>query len=201
MHSLGIKAGWYGNNCRCRETSNEGWGPSAAKHYAGDVNATVLYGFDGIKFDNCGLFKNTAEYAQLFNHTGKAVMIEQCHWGQGPGFKGSSCNDYNFFRSSKDIEPNYQSVLTNVHSVVQWQPWSAPPGSSRLATGPGCWAYPDMLMVGNLNDFTTERTHFGLWCIVSSPLVLSFDVANETTVNRVWPVENPLSNQESARGH
>ena len=132
------------------------------------------------------LFKNTGEYAQLFNKTGKAVMIEQCHWGQGPGFKGSSCDDYNFFRSSKDIEASYQSILDNAHSVIQWQPWSA--GAAGLVTGPGCWAYPDMLMVGNLDDFTTERTHFGLWCIVSSPLVLSFDVANETTLDRVWPI-------------
>ena len=59
-------------------------------------------------------------------------------------------------------------------------------------TGPTCWAYPDMLMVGvqgqtpdelhvgygPWQDFvqptvTEQRTHFGLWCVLSSPLTLS----------------------------
>jgi len=31
------------------------------------------------------------------------------------------------------------------------------------------------------------RSHFGAWCIVSSPLILSFDLANVTTLDMVWP--------------
>eukprot|EP00966_Prymnesium_polylepis_P041022 951943-Prymnesium_polylepis.2 len=33
-----------------------------------------------------------------------------------------------------------------------------------------------------------ERTHFANWAVVSSPLVLSFDVANDTEVERLWSI-------------
>ena len=59
IHAVGLRAGWYGNNCRCRETSELGpWGPQSIGHYQGDVNATLALGFDGIKLDNCGMFKD-----------------------------------------------------------------------------------------------------------------------------------------------
>ena len=33
-----------------------------------------------------------------------------------------------------------------------------------------------------------ERSHFGLWVVVSSPLTLSFDLGNDSVVDRLWPV-------------
>ena len=38
------------------------------------------------------------------------------------------------------------------------------------------------------------RSHFFAWCIVSSPLVLGFDLTNETTLEAVWGV---VSNSEA----
>lgn len=32
------------------------------------------------------------------------------------------------------------------------------------------------------------RTHFGAWCIVSSPLTLSHDINNKDAMDRVWPI-------------
>ena len=71
-------------------------------------------------------------------------------------------------------------------------------------TGPTCWAYADMLMIGvgytcagdtcasapivPLPTLSEQRTHFGLWCVLSSPLTLSMDFANRTRVDAVWPV-------------
>lgn len=80
-----------------------------------------------------------------------------------------------------------------------------PPGRS----GPTCWAYPDMLMIGVQGQtpgegktgrlgpwaggfvqptITEQRTHFGLWCALSSPLTLSVDFANKTAIDSVWEV-------------
>ena len=40
--------------------------------------------------------------------------------------------------------------------------------------------------------FAEQRSHFGGWLIVSSPLVLSLDPANDTAMDLVWPfVGNP----------
>lgn len=32
------------------------------------------------------------------------------------------------------------------------------------------------------------RSHFGAWCIVSSPLTLSLDVRNDTVMDAYWPI-------------
>ena len=59
----------------------------------------------------------------------------------------------------------------------------------RVLSCPGCWAYPDMLEVGNMNgSFFETRAHFGAWCITSSPLILSFDLTNEAIVRNVWSI-------------
>jgi hypothetical protein len=47
-----------------------------------------------------------------------------------------------------------------------------------------------VLQVGNLHGALAaveSRTHFGAWCIVSSPLTLGMDLSNETTMASVWP--------------
>jgi hypothetical protein len=33
-----------------------------------------------------------------------------------------------------------------------------------------------------------ERSHFGLWCMMSSPLVLGFNMSNKAQMDRVWPI-------------
>jgi hypothetical protein len=60
---------------------------------------------------------------------------------------------------------------------------------------PGCWAYPDMLEVGvtgqngksegGLTSYE-QRSHFGLWCVISSPLTLSFDLGDPATMDKAW---------------
>lgn len=52
-HSLGLKVGWYGNNCICKEhyLKNE---TEIQNHYVGDAQAHIDYGFDSTKLDNCG---------------------------------------------------------------------------------------------------------------------------------------------------
>ena len=39
-----------------------------------------------------------------------------------------------------------------------------------------------------VQDVNAERSHWGLWCIVSSPLVLGFDMNISATMDRVWPI-------------
>merc|ERR1712139_379067 len=37
-------------------------------------------------------------------------------------------------------------------------------------------------------SFEEEQTLFATWAIISSPLVLSFDITNDTEVERLWPI-------------
>ena len=189
-HSLNLTAGWYGNNCICSDHC------STDECYQGDVDATLDYGFDSIKLDGCGAQRDLDKYAALFNATGKAILIENCHWG-GTVPNATWC-PWNYFRSSGDVRASYSSVVSNLQTTIQW----AKSGLSQ----PGCYAYPDMLEVGcqhgpggnNDPGLTDDETasHFGGWCIVSSPLILSHDLNNATIMDKVWPI---ITNTDALR--
>lgn len=130
--------------------------------------------------DDCGAESDLGLWARLINSSGsQPVMIENCHWGKT--LPNSTWCPFNFFRSSGDIGVSYASAIKNM--LAQLRPNRAGVSSQSLSR-PGCWAYPDNMVVGSthwhadvLND-TEAHTHFGLWCITSSPLVLSLDVRN-----------------------
>ena len=56
--------------------------------------------------------------------------------------------------------------------------------------------YPDMLEVaannpvfnGAMLTHSEARAHFAAWCVLSSPLVLGFDLRNETAVAWAWDI-------------
>eukprot|EP00456_Euglypha_rotunda_P047149 TRINITY_DN37590_c0_g1_i2.p1 TRINITY_DN37590_c0_g1~~TRINITY_DN37590_c0_g1_i2.p1 ORF type:complete len:269 (-),score=49.48 TRINITY_DN37590_c0_g1_i2:11-739(-) len=178
-HANGLLPEWYMNNCACADPCN------TTDCFQGDVNAIVGFEFDGVKLDGCGGEKNVSLWAQLLNDTGRPVLIENCH--NGPNEPTPGWCPFNYFRTSDDIRPTYASVANNLQSVRPWV----------NLTGPGCWPYPDMLEVGVTNsqtdnvptlNYVEARSHFGAWCVVSSPLVLGFDLTNETTVQSVWDI-------------
>jgi len=187
-HSLGLSAGWYGNNCICSEKKE-----ATDAMYQSDVAALNLFGFDAVKLDGCGTQRDLDKWSKLINGTGRPVMIENCHWG------GTVPNEtwcpWNFFRTSGDVRASYGSVVGNLLTTVTW----AQKGLSK----PGCWAYPDMLEVGCQHgpggagdpglSFEEARSHFGAWAIVSSPLTLSHDVNNDTVMDKIWPI---IANKE-----
>jgi len=197
-HSLGLTSGWYGNNCICDDHCGSGRIHSEkdeyTKCYEADVSALFDYGFDGIKLDNCGRQRDLQLWSDLINATGKAMMIENCHWGLTVPHREEDSDEiwcpWNFYRTSQDVRARYRSVIKNLETTV--------PFSTLGLSFPGCWAYPDMLEVGCLhgpggdNDpgLSPEetRSHFGGWCIVSSPLTLSHDVNNQTTMDAIWDV-------------
>jgi hypothetical protein len=146
------------------------------------------------------------KWRNLFNQTSpRPVLIENCHnghknvpgvWNQTQipwGTDAASC-PFNMYRSSADIGPSWGNILNNVYSVF--------PLAEQGLSYPGCWAYPDMLEIGDDNTrggrfplltWTESRSHFGLWSIVSSPLVLSFNIISEDIMASMWPI---ISNTE-----
>lgn len=198
-HSLNLTAGWYGNNCICRDACRDP--DECEKQIAADVEAIVRYGFDGWKLDGCGgetdlpLFD---DYVRKLSP--KPIMVENCHWGNPgvPYYKpdrtlppSRGC-PWNYYRSSGDIGPSYASVMNNLGTVETFR--------AQNLSYPGCWAYPDMMQVGVvkggkmvLSDAET-RSHFGSWCVVSSPLILSHDVTDDHVVDAVWDI---ISNREA----
>ena len=101
-------------NCDCHE-KNPACGldlqSNSDKCFAGDVAATIDFGFESIKLDSCGVQRNITHYSMLFNQTGKAVMIEDCHNGNPvSAYRNEDTSKVvcpmNFFRTSADINPS-----------------------------------------------------------------------------------------------
>jgi len=61
-HNLGLRVGWYMNNCICQERSWKGE-DNITKHMERSARAVAEYGFDGVKLDGCGQFRNLTWWA------------------------------------------------------------------------------------------------------------------------------------------
>jgi alpha-galactosidase len=86
---------------------------------------------------------------------------------------------------------DWDRMLSNLGSTV---PFLGAHGKGKPALSrPGAWAYPDMLEVGRLKNFTESRTHFAAWAVMSSPLILSFDLRVDKVLDDMWPI---ISNRD-----
>eukprot|EP01043_Picozoa_sp_COSAG02_P000881 COSAG02_NODE_18_length_54986_cov_345.599322_15_plen_506_part_00 len=209
------------NNCLCSE--NQFTDPAQiAMIVRRSADAVARLGFKSLKLDSCGQFNNMTLWAEELNATGVAIAIENCHQGgMTPGenkVPGQHCSGttaisdcpYTSYRTSDDIQPTWAHVLNNVNSLVPFLGdellGDAPPRSR-----PGAWAYPDALQTGMLGvlswsgytpnpggwlplPLVEDRSHFGMHCITSSPLILSFNVTNDTLVQLLWPI---IANDEA----
>ena len=214
-HNKKVKIGWYMNNCICSEHEDY------PANEVNDVSFLRKYDFDGIKLDGCGTSHNISNWQYLINTTSsKPLLTENCH--NQPNYANETWCPMNFFRSSSDINSDYTKIIgVNLQSVL---PYSKYPGmnfnyifydlpcciqcliqSQFQYPGPaitrqGCFAYPDMLEVGNINAaynataYSQDRTHFGAWCTVSAPLIIGYDVTNSNRTDLVWDI---LTNTEA----
>lgn len=186
----------------CAESVGRTWQLAEETVIQQDVHALTAYGYDGVKLDGCGRYRNIERWQSAINASGRSVLIENCHWGKCDsdlvpstnGAPGQACPKrlkdgsvhcpFHTFRTSGDIDDSEYSWLHNLETTVRFLDHDAP------IAGRGCWAYPDMMQVGNLHDVSMEwqRSHFGAWCIMSAPLVLGFDLLDDALVDLLWPI-------------
>lgn len=181
IHAQGLKAGIYSdagaNNCGGSK------GSGLYGHDAADCNLHFnQLGFDYIKVDFCGGMQlkldERARYTEIskaIRATGRDVKFNVCRWA----FPGAWIADVaDSWRVTGDIRASWKSVR---HLVSKGLPLSA-------YASTGHYNDLDMLEVGHATDWKPtfdgdtglseleETAHFGLWCIMSSPLVLGCDL-------------------------
>ena len=181
IHAQGLKAGIYSdagaNNCGGSK------GSGLYGHDAADCNLHFnQLGFDYIKVDYCGgtqlkLDERTryTEISKAIRATGRDVKFNICRWA----FPGTWVADIaDSWRVTGDIRASWKSVR---HLFSKGMPLSA-------YASKGHYNDLDMLEVGHAADWKPtfdgdtglseleETAHFGLWCIMSSPLVLGCDI-------------------------
>lgn len=103
-----------------------------------------------------------ATMSHALKNTGRDMLFAICEWGVDfPSAWAPALG--NSWRVTNDIIPAWRSIYRIVNQVVSQTSFAAP----------GQWLDLDMLEVGN-NVFThaEEQTHFTLWAILKSPLII-----------------------------
>ena len=192
IHSLGFKAGIYGeagdNTCgSIYDNDANGVGSGLYGHELQDMQLFMKdWGFDFIKIDYCGgknLGLDEEERYQTIVDAIKAtgrddVSINICRWA----FPGTWARRLaRSWRISPDIRPRWKSVKNIIEKNLYLSAYA----------GGGHYNDMDMLEVGRGLPQNEEEVHFGLWCIMASPLLIGCDM---TTIPA--PSLNLLKNEE-----
>lgn len=180
IHSKGLKAGIYSdaglNTCASywdKDTIGSGMGLFG--HEAADLNTMLReWNYDFIKVDWCGgewlgLDEQT-RYTLidgLIRQIRPDVVYNVCRW-QFPGEWVVPLADS--WRISGDISNTFESVMHIVDlNANLWRHAS-----------PGHVNDMDMLQVGRGMSYDEDKTHFSMWCMMSSPLLAGNDLRNMT---------------------
>jgi len=198
IHALGLKAGIYSD--AGADTCGSMWGGSGSGGkdkggiggglYGHDAADCKLHfnelGFDFIKVDYCGGQRlkldervRYTEIADAIRATGRTdVRLNICRWAYPGTWVAGVAESW---RTTKDIRANWKSVKDIIAENLYLSPFASA----------GHYNDMDMLEVGQLKGAvkTTfgnhgdtgltadeEMTHFGMWCMLSSPLLIGCDV-------------------------
>ncbi|MCM1516811.1 MAG: alpha-galactosidase [Paraprevotella sp.] len=183
IHSLGFKAGIYsdaGHNTCGNYWDKDEAGVGVGFYGHDDQDARFYFeemGFDFIKIDFCGgdAKQNTEQLSlderERYTAIRKAidavgrndVRINVCRWA----FPGTWVHSIgSSWRIAGDIGANWASVkrIINANNYLS------------AYAGEGHYNDMDMLEIGRGLSAAEERTHFGMWCIMSSPLLIGCDM-------------------------
>ena len=206
IHSKGLKAGIYSDaGCNtCGNYYNGDYLSVNVGFYNYDQHDADFYfldcGFDFIKVDFCGgdAPQNSQRLAldpqerytaisQAIKNTGRDdVRLNVCRWN----YPGTWVHDVAFsWRTTHDINSSWGSVKGIL--------------AENLCLSAYCYDGHyndmDMLEVGRTLTEEEDKTHFGMWCIMASPLLIGCDLSNikSTTLALLKNEELIALNQDS----
>ena len=178
IHSLGLKAGIYSdagtNTCGYMwDGDKHGAGVGLYGHERQDANLFFNEcGFDFIKIDYCGAGtelnldeekRYRAIRKAIDEVAGKHVSINVCRWA----YPGTWVKEIGrSWRISGDITDNWNSLKYIIDKNMYLSAYA----------GNGHYNDMDMLEIGRGLKPAEEEVHFGMWCIMSSPLLIGCDM-------------------------
>lgn len=206
VHSKGLKFGMYS----CAGTHTCGGHPGSFEHEFDDAETFAEWGVDYLKYDYCYkpdhipgeiLYKRMST---ALRNCGRDIMFSACNWGNDDVYKWIRESGAHLFRSTGDIQDNWESIKRLALSQI----------GSECYGGNFCHNDIDMLVVGmhggsnnewinsteqgvnviadsgetmpKLGGCTDEeyRTHFSLWAIMNSPLMIGCDIRRMTPATK-----------------
>jgi len=107
------------------------------------------------------------------------IVYSYCQYGMGDSHEWGRENGANCFRSYEDLKDGWTWMELAINSRINGEFWKY--------TGPGFWADPDMMIVGDQSSFDVfhnthltpneQYTHVSIWAMVGSPLLIGCNLA------------------------
>lgn len=204
IHAMGLKAGIYtdagASTCGWasdNEVNNDDVG--LLGHEEQDLRRYFIdWEYDFIKVDWCGgrdkgLDKQERytmigkEIAAIEKEIGKDKIYNICCWS----FPGEWAVDIaDSWRTGGDIFNNFGAVLEQLDNIKSLAKYNTPGHVNDL----------DMMQVGNGMSYEEDKSHFAMWCMMSTPLMLGMDLnsISEETLSIVSNAELIALNQDPA---
>ncbi|MCU4154703.1 glycoside hydrolase family 27 protein [Carboxylicivirga sp. A043] len=206
VHSKGLKFGIYTD---IAEYTCAGMVGSLAYEEM-DAQTYAEWGVDYIKCDYChapeDLWTGIERYEKFIKAvraTGRPMVFAICEWGQRAPWLWGEKVDGQLWRTTWDLRDTWEhGQYNNGHNGIM-EALDRQVGLEKFA-GPGRWNDPDMLVVGlngtgasssangaNGCTVTEYEAQFGLWSLLSAPLLMTCDIRNmDADTKRI------LTNQE-----
>lgn len=177
IHSKGLKAGIYSdagdNTCGSAGKLPYGLGVGLFRHEEEDCKTYFVdWDYDFIKVDYCGgrhlNLDDRLQYtkiAEAIKNCGKPdIHFNICRWAY-PGTWVTELADS--WRTTGDIYDSWESVKSILDENLYLSAYCRD----------GHYNDMDMLEVGRSMTPTEDLTHFAMWCIMSSPLLVGCDMS------------------------
>lgn len=206
-HAKGLKAGIYsdGGNNTCAhiydnpDGNSDGVGVGLYGYDAQDLRMYLVdWGYDFIKVDWCGGLRMGLDEETRYTEIGRIIeqikeeekrdiIYNVCRW-EFPGEWVVNVADS--WRVSGDIGLDFSSVLRQIDAVKPLAKYHGPGHINDL----------DMLQIGRGLSYEEDKTHFAMWCMLSTTLMLGNDLTtiSEETLSIIKNTELIAINQDSA---
>lgn len=179
VHQKNLKFGIY--EC-CGVKTCAGY-PGSFEHEKQDAELFAKWGVDYLKYDNChrppslGSELLYRRMSHALRSTGRDILLAACQWGHEDVGRWIRSTGAHTYRSATDIRDNWDSITGIVDQRL-----------AHLDEGaPGCFNDLDCLVAGMSGSsanpetkaegctFEEYQTHFVLWAMLNSPLIIGCD--------------------------
>lgn len=189
IHAKGLKFGIYS----CTGTHTCAGYPGSFEHEFQDAALFAEWGVDFLKYDYCFKPRNISgehlykRMSMALKNSGRDILFSACNWGEDNVTQWIRESGAHMYRSTGDIQDQWESIKKLAISQLD----------KAAFTGSFCHNDLDMLVVGmyggSNNGFIKSgvngcsdneyKTHFSLWSIMGSPLMIGSDIrsANQVT--------------------
>ena len=180
-HALGLKAGIYSEAGRTScgyyydAEGENGVDVGLSGHEREDLETYLVdCDFDFIKVDWCGALREGVDEREVYLKVGR--IVEEIRRRTKKVIVYNICRKFfpgewavpvaDSWRTAADIQPNFSSILKQIDNIKPLRKYCSPGHVNDL----------DMMQIGNGLTHEEERSHFAMWCMMSTPLMIGCDL-------------------------